>query len=191
MAKIRKTELKKFLSQLSKEELETEIMNLFEKYSQIQEHYTQDLGSDEDRNRLLNDYKEKIRKLFGSFRKLPVISQMRKVIGEYKKISIFPYELAQLMFYRIELSLELYEEMGFLPSAFHNSTLTAYEEVCELIKNNLLFAQFEKEMDILICNKGRKTNYLGPDLVEVYNRYWDKPFPKKIKYHISYLNNII
>lgn len=189
MAKIRRNELKKFLTQLSKEELETEIGNLFEKYEQVQQHYTQDLGSDHDRQRLLLEYKEKMRKLFGTNRRLPLITAMKKIVNDYKKISIFPYELAQLMLYRIELSLELYQELGFLAIAFHNSTITAYEEVCELIRDNLLFTQFEKEMEQIICNKGRKTNYLGPDLVEVYNRYWEKPFAKKVKYHISYLNN--
>ena len=188
MAKIRKSELKKHLQQMTKEELENELLILFDKHSQVQEHYTQDLGSDQDRTRLLNSYKERIRKLFGSFRRLPLVSGIRKIINEYKKVSIFPYELAQLLIYRIELTLEVYEEQGFLPTAFHNSTVNAFEELCEIIKGAVLFEQFEKDMILIICNKNRKTNYLGPSLVEIYNRNWNKPFPVQVKYHISYFN---
>lgn len=188
MAKIRKTTFKKHLEQLNLEEIQAEMLNLFDKYSQVQEHYTQDLGSEKDREALLETYKKKLNVAMRVGLKLKISTiKIRQIIAEFKQTSIFPYDLARLMFHRIKLAVQFWdktEDPYDIPNSFSSSTYTAFTDFCKMVQIHALHNFFDKEIEALI-----DTEYDEIDLenfIPIYNEHYGKKFPrekKEVKYY--------
>ena len=133
-----KKELNKYISQLSKDELIKEIEKLHSKFKQVQEFYQLELGN--DTTKLLKDYKRKLDKIFspkGLFLN-PSMAEANKVIKEFSKVSVHIADTIDLMLYKAELSIKLFEEWGHEFPSVINSFITGYDKVVNLIhKNNL------------------------------------------------------
>lgn len=57
MAKLKQTDFKKFIAQMSEEEIRNELLTLFGKLPQVHDYYAQELMKPEDRKSVLADYK--------------------------------------------------------------------------------------------------------------------------------------
>ena len=60
MAKSKLSDLKKLIAEMSEEELRQEIVKLYTKLPQVKEFYNQDLMTEEERQKALEGYKDKI-----------------------------------------------------------------------------------------------------------------------------------
>ncbi len=181
MAKIRKTAFKKHLTTLTREEMEAEMLKLFDKYKQVQDHYTQDLGDEQTRAALLEEYKKKLNAALrvGLGLKISTI-KIRQIIAEFKQTSVFPYDLTQLMFHRIKLAVQFWdktEDPYDVSSSFTSATYTAFTDFCKMVAAHALHAYFDKEVETLI-----NADYNDIDLedfIPIYNEHYGKKFPRE------------
>lgn len=139
-----KKELNKYLSQLSKEELIKEIEKLHSKFKQVQEFYQLELGK--DTSKLLKDYKKKLDKIFSpkGLSLNPSMSEANKIIKEFAKVSVHIADTIDLMLYKAELSIKLFEEWGHEFPSVINSFITGYDKVVNLIHEHNLEEYFQE-----------------------------------------------
>ena len=112
MKKSTKTELNKFLKEMSKKDLENEVKKLYSKFKEVKKYY--EIEFCEDTTEILNEYKQKMRKEyfptrgFGKARN----RESRKIVNDFKKISIFQKDVVELLLYRVETMIEFTNEYG-------------------------------------------------------------------------------
>ena len=79
----------------------------------------------------------------------PKASEVRRIISDFKRISVFPFDIADLILYRVELAVKFTNTYGDIDERFYTSTETAYEEALKLIQANNLQEYFrERGLDI-------------------------------------------
>ena len=148
MAKPKLSDFKKFIAQMTGDEIREELLKLFGKLPQVQEYYAQELMGPEDRKKILAEYKAKIYKQFwtrGDNPRIPSNAELRRIIGDFEKISVVPKEVVELLLYRVDLSLENADTFGGAPDAEYNVALTAYEKTLKIITKEQLESYFTKE----------------------------------------------
>lgn len=145
MKKSTKSELNKYLKEMSKVELENEVKKIYSKFKEVKNYY--EIEFSQDTTEILNKYKEKIKleyfpkRGFGKARN----RESRKVITEFKKISIFKKDVIELLLYRAEMMIEFSQQFGDIDEPFYNSLESSYEEACKLIKEEKLEKLFRTE----------------------------------------------
>ncbi|MEM6841362.1 MAG: DUF6155 family protein, partial [Bacteroidota bacterium] len=144
MSKSVKTELNRFLKELDKQDLEKEIKKLYSKFSDVKKYYEIELY--QDTTAVLNEFKAKIEKEyfpkrgFGKARN----RESRKVVSDFKKISIFKKDVIELLLYRVEMMIDFTKAYGDIDEPFYSSLESSFEEACQLIKAE----QLEEEYNI-------------------------------------------
>ncbi len=145
-----KSELNKYLKTLSKEELIKEVKKLYDKISGVKEFYKIDLSS--DTSKIVQEYKEKIKKEYfpkrGYGKARSGVS--RKVISDFKKISIHKKDVVELLLYRTEMMLEFTSEYGDIDEPFYNSLESSFAEACKLIHKEQLQKYYRKYCQELV-----------------------------------------
>lgn len=101
MSKPKLSDFKKFLAELSHEELKAEMLKVFQKLSQVQDFYAQELLSETDRRKMLEEYKKKIYKEFwtpsGNYKNTSN-SKVRTMISDFEKVCVSQSELVLFIF---------------------------------------------------------------------------------------------
>jgi len=139
-----KKELTKYLNQLSKEELIKEVEKLFQKLKPVQEYYSLELGTDSAK--LLSNYKRKLEKVFRiTFNHVdPSMAEANRIIKEFSQVSVYIVDTIDLMLYKVELSVNLFEEWGHEFTGVVNSFGTTYHKVIDLIRKHNLYDHFKE-----------------------------------------------
>ncbi|WP_027003559.1 DUF6155 family protein [Hugenholtzia roseola] len=164
-------ELNKYLKELTKEELEKEIRKLYSKFENVKEYYKLELG--EDTSKVLGEYKRKIRGEYFSKRGMGRASskESRKVISEFKKISIFQDDVIELLLYRVEVMQEFaneYGDAGYVSEPFCSSMTTSFQEACKLIKTEKLETKFRPIVQKMVTASA----YFGWYVEEAFAHYY-------------------
>ncbi|MGA0559899.1 DUF6155 family protein [Larkinella sp. VNQ87] len=165
--------LKKHLQSLTHDELVDEILKLTKKFREVKAYYEMDLGDSKQQGALLAEYKTKLKKLFFPTRGYgdPKASEVRKIISDFKKISVFPFDVADLLLYRVELAVQFTNSYGDIDDRFYASTETAYEEALKLIETHKLHDHF-RERGLMIQEQTRHIgwgfSYTMRDLTQKY-----------------------
>lgn len=142
MAKSVKTDLNRYLKELSREELEKEIKKLYTKFNEIKKYYEMELSH--DTTAILNEYKLKIKQEYfpkrgyGKARN----KESRKVVANFKKISIYPKDVIELLLYRVEMMIAFTNAYGDIDEPFYNSLESSFEEACKLIQHERLVDEY-------------------------------------------------
>lgn len=142
MKKSTKKELTKYLKQATKTELEKEVKKLYDKFKEVKKYYKIEFTN--DTTEIVNEYKAAIRKEyfpnrgFGKARS----NVSRKVVTDFKKISIFQKDVIELLLYRTEVMLEFTNTYGDIDEAFYNSLTRSFDEACKLIRQEQLEGDF-------------------------------------------------
>lgn len=141
MKKSTKSELTKYLKELDKKGLENEVKKLYDKFKEVKQYY--ELEFCEDTTEILNQYKKKIKQEYFPSRGFGKARNgvSRKVISDFKKISIFKKDVIELLLFRVHNMMEFTKQYGDIDEPFYNSMENSYEEACKLIKEE----KFEKE----------------------------------------------
>ena len=147
MAKPKLNDFKKYLADLDEAALRGELLKLFGKLAQVQEFYAQELMSGEDRKEILEGYKKKVHGHFytrgGNPRNSVSNADLRKLMTEFEKISVFPHELVDLLLYRVEVATGFANEFYGMPDANYKAATTAFEKAVKLMAEHKLEAHFE------------------------------------------------
>ncbi len=131
-----KKELKKFLNELSKEELVKEVEKLYSKFSQVKTFYDVDLSG--DTYALLETAKSKIKNEYFPARGHPKArsGEVKKIIDEFAKISIHPKDVIELYLFRFDMAVMFTNEYGDIDEPFYDSAYNAFAKALKLIEKH-------------------------------------------------------
>lgn len=136
-----KRDLRKYLGDLDKLQLEEQIIELYEKFSEIKVYYDFVFNPREDK--LIGDAKLKISNEYfpvrGKRAKLRR-STAQKYIKHFRLLGVDPFVIADIMLYNIEIAQRYSAKKINSPELFFKSMLTSFgQAVSYLIENGILY----------------------------------------------------
>jgi len=167
-----KREFNKYLKSLSEKELIKELQKIYTKFEPVRKYYQLELGNNSEA--ILNEFKTKIKKEYfpsrgyGSARN----SVSRKVVSEFKKISVHSKDVVELLLYRVEMMLEFTLAYGDMDEPFYNSLESSFGEACKLIRKERLNHYYKEYCRELIG----KSNNFGWGVYEGLDYSFEKCF---------------
>lgn len=131
------TALKQYLKSCSKEELISDIAELFKRFEPVKDYYQVKLSPEEE-TPVVKKYKQIIENEFFPSRGYgrAKLSVARKAVTDYKKVSRNPMSLADLMLFYVEQGVRFTNEYGDIDEPFYNSMESMYEKAIEWIVKN-------------------------------------------------------
>jgi Family of unknown function (DUF6155) len=173
MAKSKLPDLKKLIAEMSETELREEIIKLYTKLPQVKDYYNQDLMSEEERQEVLKGFKDKIYKQFwtsgGNPRGMVNNTTIKGIISDYEKIAVFPYDVVDLLIYRVEEASDFANQFGGMADSNYNASITAFKKAMKLINENNLKNHFEDR-----CKQIFKANNLDYWYTEQLEELFDE-----------------
>jgi Family of unknown function (DUF6155) len=150
MAKLTKKKLLEHLTKSDKEDIIREVSILFDKFKNVKEFYAAELSDAE--NPLLEKYKKKITYAYSAEnpKERRTNLNVNKLICEFKKISIYERELADLMLHRVECGMEAVNRNNNRTSTFYNCIINTFEEALSLISAGDYSGEFKQRIYIVI-----------------------------------------
>jgi hypothetical protein len=154
MANSKISDLKNILDEMTLDELKQEILKLYNILPQVKDFYNQDLMTEEERQVILNKFKEKIYvELWtskGNPKGMVNNSTIKKILSEYELICLFQYDLVDLLIYRVEITTEYAEQQGGMAESNYNTSITTFKKAMKIMRNNNFLTHFEKRIKILL-----------------------------------------
>jgi len=148
-----KRDLKKYLAQLSKEQLEEQIIELYEKFSPVKVYYDFVFNPKEDK--LLQESKVKISHEYFPVKKpnakwRPRAKMRRsvaqKIIKHFIMLGVDSFIIADLMLYNIEIA-QTYSANNFIKQElFYKSIFNSFEQAVNFLISNGIFAEFKERV---------------------------------------------
>ncbi|MCI9846529.1 DUF6155 family protein [Flavobacterium pectinovorum] len=145
-----KRDLKKYLSELNKEQLEEQIIELYEKFSPVKVFYDFVFNPKEDK--LLQESKIKISQEYFPIKKPgakwhPKAKMRRsvaqKIIKHFIVLGVDSFIIADLMFYNIEIA-QAYSSGNFIKQElFYKSMLNSFEQSVNFVISNGILSEFK------------------------------------------------
>lgn len=146
-----KRALKKYLSELSKEELEEQITELYDRLKEVKEFYTFVFNPKEDK--MLDEGKFKISKEYfppGKRRPKKRRSVAQNLIKNFIKLGVEPMKIADLMLYNIEIAQTYNAEYEIRQESFYKSMLMSFGEAITFIDKQGLESQFAARLERIV-----------------------------------------
>lgn len=135
-----KRDLKKYLSELTKEQLEEQIIELYQKFNDVKTYYDFVFNPNEDK--LLEEAKFKISNEYFPIRgKRPKMrrSVAQKFIKQFTKLGVDAFIIADLMLYNLEIVQTYSSEKIIKNETFYKSMLISFQQaIAFLIENGIL-----------------------------------------------------
>ncbi len=142
-----KRELKKYIQELSKEQLEEQITDLYTRFKEVKVFYDFVFNPKEDK--LLEECKFKISKEYFPLngRKAKARrSVAQKYIKHFKQLGVEASVIADVMLYNIEIAQSYSREKEIKQEAFYKSMLKSFEEATAFIYENDLLKEFVQRL---------------------------------------------
>jgi hypothetical protein len=154
-----KRDLKKYLSELDKPQLEEQIIALYDKFSDLKTYYNFVFNPNE--KNLVRDAKLKISNEYFPIRgKRPKMrrSVAQKFIKHFILLGVDDFAIADLMLYNLEIAQALTAEKTIYNEAFFKSmTLSFQQAIGFLIEKGILY-EFQKRI-VAINDEAQKQNW--------------------------------
>jgi len=148
-----KKELKKYLHSLNKEQLEEQLLDLYERFKDVKVYYNFVFNPREDK--LLEECKFKItREYFPSGNRKPKArrSVAQKYIRHFMKLGMDPSIIAEVMFFNIETA-QAYSANKFIrQESFFISMLRSFQEAREYTGNHGLNETYYSRLESIVEN---------------------------------------
>jgi len=148
-----KRDLKKYLGELSKEQLEEQIIELYEKFSPVKVYYDFVFNPKEDK--LLQECKVKISQEYFPIKKptskrRPKAKMRRSVAQKYIKhfilLGVDPFVIADIMLYNIEIA-QTYSSQNFVKQElFYKSIFNSFEQAVNFSISNGILSDFRERI---------------------------------------------
>jgi len=142
-----KRDLKKFLAAAPKEELEEQLLALYEKFGDVKAYYNfifnpkEDKLEQEAKLKISNEYfpvKSKRAKLRRS--------TAQKYIKQFLLLGVDPFIIADIMLYNIETAQKYTAKRQMRYASFYTSIFSSYRQASDYIISNSMDAQFKARM---------------------------------------------
>ncbi len=143
-----KRDLKKYVSELNKEQLEEQIIDLYEKFQPVKVYY--DFVFNPKEEFLLQDSKLKISNEYFPIKKLGRRSKPKmrrsvaqKLIKYFVVLGVDPFVIADVMLYNIEIAQAYSSDNPIKQELFFKSMFNSFEQAVEFIISNGIYAEFK------------------------------------------------
>jgi hypothetical protein len=154
-----KRKLKKYLSELKKDALEEQLLDLYNRFPVVKEYYDFIFNPKEDK--LVQEAKTKIsNEYFPVKRRRPKArrSVAQKQIKHFLKLGVEPHLIADVMLYNLEIAQAFSKERN-VPDAFFKSMLNSFEQTVQFVSVNGLLHDF-KERIIKVYQESQEQDWL-------------------------------
>jgi len=148
-----KRELKKYLAELDKSQLEEQIIDLYGRFKEVKVYY--DFAFNPKEDKLLEDIKAKISyEYFPTRRKRARmrLSIAQKAIKHFKKLGVDHRIVADLMLYNIEVAQSYNREKYIGNDGFYRSMLKSFEEAVNYVRDHDMERDFGERMQKIVRN---------------------------------------
>ncbi|WP_310595787.1 DUF6155 family protein [Flavobacterium sp.] len=149
-----KRDLKKYLSELSKEQLEEQIIELYEKFSPVKVFYNFVFNPKEEL--LLQECKLKISNEYFPIKKLSRRSKPKlrrsvaqKFIKHFIVLGVDPFIIADVMLYNIEIAQTYSSENPIKQELFYKSMFNSFEQATDFIISNGIYGEFKARISTI------------------------------------------
>jgi len=151
-----KRDLKKYLAELSKEQLEEQIIELYEKFSPVKVYYDFVFNPKEDK--LLQESKVKISHEYFPIKKpnarwRPKAKMRRsvaqKIIKHFIMLGVDSFIIADVMLYNIEIA-QTYSSNNFIKQElFYKSIFNSFEQAVNFLISNGILPEFKERVSAI------------------------------------------
>ncbi len=142
-----KRDLKKYLASLPKEELEEQLLSLYEKFADVKQYY--DFVFNPKEEKLEQEAKLKIaNEYFPTKSKRPKLrrSTAQKYIKHFLTLGVDPYVVADIMLFNIETAQKYSAKRELKYSSFYKSMLNSYKQVVDFVVANGMAPHFKERI---------------------------------------------
>lgn len=168
-----KRDLKKFVSELTKEQLEEQIIELYEKFKDVKVYY--DFVFNPKENDLIKEAKLKItNEYFPNRGKKPKMrrSIAQKCIKHFISLGVDPFIIADVMLYNIEIAQTLSSERQINQESFYKSMFNSFEQAIAFMFEKEIFYEFKSRVVAIhdeVLNQKWINSYQFIDKIERLN----------------------
>lgn len=141
-----KRALKKYLSELPKEALEIQMMDLYQRFPDVKTYYDFIFNPKEDK--LVQEAKTKIsNEYFPLKRKRPKArrSVAQKFIKHFIKLGMEPNLIADVMCFNLEIAQTFTMDRN-VPDSFYKSMVNSFTEMTQFVSQNGLLGEFKERI---------------------------------------------
>ncbi|HTG66246.1 MAG TPA: DUF6155 family protein [Flavobacterium sp.] len=147
-----KRDLKKYLSELDKEQLQEQLLELYDKFPVVKEYYNFVFNPKEDK--LLLEAKLKISNEYFPTGKTRKAKMRRSVAQKYIKhfitLGVDSFVIADVMLYTIEIAQTFSAENTIKQDAFYKSMFNSFEQVVHFLVANGILSEFKSRITAII-----------------------------------------
>jgi hypothetical protein len=170
-----KRDLKKYLSELNKEQLEEQIIELYEKFSPVKVYYNFVFNPKEET--LLQECKLKISNEYYPLKKSGRRSKpkmRRSVAQKYIKhfilLGVDPFVIADVMLYNIEIAQTFASENVIKHELFFKSMFNSFEQAVIFLIANGILQEFKSRLKVIHQQTINQKWYNEPEFNAVLER---------------------
>lgn len=159
-----KRDLKKYLTELNKEQLELQLLELYDKFSDVKVYYNFAFRPNEVT--LIKEAKLKISNEYFPIRgKKPKMrrSVAQKFIKHYITLGVDSFIIADIMLYNIEIAQSLSAEKVIKQEQFFNSMLNSFQQAISFIIEKGILLEFKDRVVVV------KENAIKQDWINKYD----------------------
>jgi hypothetical protein len=154
-----KRDLKKYISELDKSQLEEQIIELYDKFKDVKTFY--DFVFNPNENNLTKDAKLKISNEYFPIRgKKPKMrrSVAQKFIKHFITLGVDNFIIADIMLYNIEIAQTLSSEKDIKQEAFYKSMLSSFQQAISFMIEKSILYEFQNRV-VAISNESEAQNW--------------------------------
>jgi len=157
-----KRDLKKYISQLTKDQLEEQVIDLYERFKDVKTYY--DFVFNPKEEKLIGACKLKISNEYypTGKRKKPKLrrSVAQKHIKHFITIGVEPMLIADIMLFNLEIAQTFSSEKPIKQEAFYKSMLNSYKQSVEFIIQHGILNEFKARL-FNIYNEVEKQDWIN------------------------------
>ncbi|MCA0347635.1 MAG: DUF6155 family protein [Bacteroidetes bacterium] len=142
-----KRDLKIYLSELTKKQLQEQVMTLYEKFGNVKTYY--DFVFNPDEEKLSKEAKLKIsNEFFPINNKKPKMrrSVAQKYIKHFIELGVDSFVIADIMLFTLELVQSFTAEKTIKQEAFYKSMYNLFKQVADFVVENGIFHEFQSRI---------------------------------------------
>jgi hypothetical protein len=170
-----KRDLKKYVAQLTKEQLEEQIIELYEKFSPVKVYY--DFVFNPKEETLLKEAKLKIAYEYFPVKKSGRRSRPKmrrsvaqKYIKHFTALGVDPFVIADLMLYNIEIAQTFASENIIKQDLFFKSMFNSFEQAAIYLIANAILTDFKSRLNAIHNNVLDQKWYNTPEFDAIMDR---------------------
>ncbi len=158
-----KRDLKKYLLELNKTQLEEQFIEMYEKFRDVKVYY--DFVFNPNENNLLKDAKLKISNEYFPIRgKRPKMrrSVAQKFIKHFISLGMDSFLVADLMLYNLEIAQTLSSEKNITSETFYKSMLSSFQQIVSFAIEKSILYEFKNRVEA-VNNETINQNWSNAD----------------------------